>query len=104
MPGISTNQEEQIKELLAKGQKVAAIKLYREMTGIGLKEAKDAVDAINAHMRGEMHTHLPSTPEISDDPFVEDAQRNRRFVALVLVIVMIVIGIMAFLLLAENGF
>ena len=58
MSGISVGQEEQIKELLTKGQKVAAIKLYREMMDISLKEAKDAVDAINAQMRGGMHTHL----------------------------------------------
>ena len=29
MSGISTTQEEQIKELLSKGQKVSAVKLYR---------------------------------------------------------------------------
>jgi ribosomal protein L7/L12 len=32
--------------LLAAGQKIEAIKLYRERTGVGLKEAKDAVDAL----------------------------------------------------------
>ena len=46
MSGISTSQEGQIKELVAKGQKVAAVKLYREMTGVGLAEAKDAVEAM----------------------------------------------------------
>ncbi len=50
MTGISTDQEHQIKELIAKGQKIAAVKLYREMTGVGLAEAKDAVEAIE---RGE---------------------------------------------------
>jgi hypothetical protein len=103
MSGISTTQEEQIRELLAKSQKVAAVKLYREMTGVGLKEAKDAVDAINAQMRGDTHTRLPSTPAIGNEPFAEDKQRNRIFVALVLFIVTIVIGGMAFFLLAGNG-
>lgn len=46
MIGISSDQEHQIKGLLAKGQKVAAVKLYRELTGVGLKEAKDAVEAV----------------------------------------------------------
>jgi large subunit ribosomal protein L7/L12 len=32
--------------LLAAGQKIEAIKLYREHTGVGLKEAKDAVEAL----------------------------------------------------------
>ena len=32
-------------ELLQAGQQIQAIKLYRELTGVGLKEAKDAVEA-----------------------------------------------------------
>jgi ribosomal protein L7/L12 len=32
--------------LVAKGNKIEAIKRYREATGLGLKEAKDAVDAL----------------------------------------------------------
>jgi Ribosomal protein L7/L12 C-terminal domain len=35
-----------IAELLAEGRKIEAIRLYRERTGVGLKEAKDAVDRI----------------------------------------------------------
>jgi ribosomal protein L7/L12 len=37
-------------QLLARtpGQKIAAIKLYREQSGVGLKEAKDVVDRIEA--------------------------------------------------------
>lgn len=34
--------------LLGQGKKIAAIKRYREVTGTGLKEAKDAVDALEA--------------------------------------------------------
>jgi ribosomal protein L7/L12 len=46
MSGVSTDQEEQLKELIANGNKIAAIKLYREMTNLGLKEAKDAVETM----------------------------------------------------------
>ena len=35
---------EEVRVLMAKGEKVPAIKLYRELTGAGLKEAKDAVE------------------------------------------------------------
>ena len=38
---------DQIIALLREGQKIAAIKLYREKTGLGLREAKDAVEAIS---------------------------------------------------------
>jgi ribosomal protein L7/L12 len=34
--------------LLDRGEKVEAIKLYREQTGAGLRDAKDAVEAIGA--------------------------------------------------------
>jgi ribosomal protein L7/L12 len=37
--------------MLRQGQKIEAIKLYRERTSLGLKEAKDAVDAREAELR-----------------------------------------------------
>jgi ribosomal protein L7/L12 len=39
---------ERIKALAQAGQKIEAIKLYRQASGVGLKEAKDAVEAIQA--------------------------------------------------------
>ena len=36
---------EAVRQLAATGQKIQAIKLYREITGAGLKEAKDAVES-----------------------------------------------------------
>ncbi len=47
--------DSQILALLRKGQKIQAIKLYRENTRIGLREAKDAVEAI---ARGEATPRL----------------------------------------------
>jgi ribosomal protein L7/L12 len=38
--------EADLLSLLEQGQKVQAIKLYRERAGVGLKEAKDAVEAL----------------------------------------------------------
>lgn len=35
-------------ELLRAGKKIEAIKRYRELTGLGLKEAKDAVEAMES--------------------------------------------------------
>jgi hypothetical protein len=32
-------------DMLARGKKIQAIKIYREVCGVGLKEAKDFVDA-----------------------------------------------------------
>jgi len=68
MPGISADQEQQVKELATNGNKIAAIAQYREITGVGLKEAKEAVEAL---MSG---TLFPSSipPQIDKlDPLLE---------------------------------
>ncbi len=36
----------EVQALVAQGNKIQAIKVYRENTGLGLKEAKDAVEAL----------------------------------------------------------
>ena len=52
-----------IEGFLREGRKIEAIKRYRELYGVGLKEAKDAVEAIQAG------TPLPTpTPVLVDDP------------------------------------
>ena len=43
--------EYQILLLLQAGKKIEAVKLYRQETGAGLKEAKDAVEALAAEKR-----------------------------------------------------
>lgn len=53
-PGSDVDRE--IVSLLEQGKKIQAVKLYRERTGVGLKEAKDAVDAIAA----ERHILAPA--------------------------------------------
>jgi ribosomal protein L7/L12 len=59
--------ESEIRELLAAGRKIEAIRLYRERYGVGLKEAKDAVEAFE---RGAPLPPAPSPPSsgLSDDP------------------------------------
>jgi hypothetical protein len=42
---------DEIEALLRGGNKIAAIKVYRTATGVGLKEAKDTVEAIERAMR-----------------------------------------------------
>lgn len=41
------NIDEELKDLIAKGKKIEAIKKYREFTGFGLKEAKDYIDSLD---------------------------------------------------------
>jgi hypothetical protein len=46
--GIDPNQgvDKEILKLVDAGEKIKAIKLYREQTGAGLKEAKDYVESL----------------------------------------------------------
>jgi ribosomal protein L7/L12 len=56
-PGQPNPREEASPEqLLRAGRKLEAIKRYRELTGVGLKEAKDAVEAM---MEGGRSSSLP---------------------------------------------
>jgi ribosomal protein L7/L12 len=52
------NAEEAVRALLDGGNKIEAIKLVREQTGLGLKEAKDLVDAME---RGAAVSIQPGT-------------------------------------------
>lgn len=47
----SALDDPRIGEMVAAGNKIGAIKLYRELTGEGLKEAKDAVDELSRTYR-----------------------------------------------------
>jgi hypothetical protein len=50
------NEEEQLSpeiyQLIASGRKIAAIKMIREETGMGLAEAKELADALSGHQSG----------------------------------------------------
>ena len=46
-PPAPPGTDAEVAALIAQDQKIAAIKLYREIHDVGLKEAKDAVDAMD---------------------------------------------------------
>jgi len=43
---LTPEQTQQIADTLTSGRKIEAIKLYRDATGKGLKDAKDFIDAL----------------------------------------------------------
>jgi ribosomal protein L7/L12 len=47
-PSVTAGDDPRLLELIGSGQKIEAIKRYRELTGSGLAEAKDAVERIEA--------------------------------------------------------
>ncbi|MFG0250960.1 MAG: ribosomal protein L7/L12 [Phycisphaeraceae bacterium JB051] len=59
MADINEEQLKQVEELLFAGQTIQAIKLVREITGMGLKEAKEFVDQHYDHLREAYPDKLP---------------------------------------------
>jgi ribosomal protein L7/L12 len=55
---------DQIRELARAGKKIEAIKLVRDQTGLGLKEAKDAVEAIERGELVELTLRTASTTQV----------------------------------------
>ena len=51
-----------LRELIFNRRKIEAIKLYRELTGFGLKEAKDAVEELETSLRKEFPDKFSSRP------------------------------------------
>jgi len=50
---ISEENVARLSEMIFQRRKIEAIKVYREMTGAGLKESKDAVEELEARLRQE---------------------------------------------------
>ena len=87
-----------IKSLLSRGQKIDAIKIYREEYGVGLKEAKDVVDRIEMSMkRSGSSMNMPYESAIGSDPFAERPSGS-RVILLVAAVSILLCGIGVFLL------
>lgn len=44
---VLENLDDELRQLIANGKKIEAIKRYREATGLGLKESKEYVDSLD---------------------------------------------------------
>jgi ribosomal protein L7/L12 len=101
--------ETKIRELLAKRNKIEAIKLYREVYRVGLKEAKDVVDKMEFSMRREgvilntSNTAMPPAPPLSNDPFDDEAAVNRMRLIVTIVVLLALGGAVAYFLLRGLG-
>ncbi len=71
--GAATNANDVLSDLIRRGQKIEAIKLFREQTGVGLAEAKAAVEALE---RGETLVPPPTRPQSISDEEVVTALEN----------------------------
>lgn len=93
-----------IRSLLSKRQKIEAVKIYREEYGVGLKEAKDAVDGIERSM-GQAGDSMPMPYEsaIGSDPFAEKPSASPRGVLILAVVMALAVcGFAVFILLLAS--
>ncbi len=60
---ITEEQVMTLSECIFQGRKIEAIKLYREMTGLGLKESKDAVEELEKSLRGSAADKFAAGPQ-----------------------------------------
>ena len=74
--------EDQVLALLRQRQKIQAIKVVRERTGLGLKEAKDAVDEVERTGRLRLPRSEPDLKEayLSGEPadFIAEARWHKE--------------------------
>ena len=75
---------QQVKDLVARGNKIEAIKIFRSATGLGLKESKDVIDAISAgnaqaanQLMMGMGASSPQTPAAMGDTLAQVRQLMR---------------------------
>src|SRR5438067_947081 len=70
VPGKPDPADDEVERLLAAGEKIAAIKSVRQKKGVGLKEAKDYVDAIESRLNPQKLSAAPTTPRTGCAPLV----------------------------------
>lgn len=93
----------EIVELVQNGRKIEAIKLFRETFNVGLKEAKDVVDAIERHedilLGGtNFHTEAVSFTTYTSTPMVQTSSSRGGCAVAIAILVFIIIGAAAMLM------
>ena len=95
--------EGKIRSMLAKRQKIEAVKIYREEYGIGLKEAKDAVDRIEASMPRDPGRNVPYESAIGSDPFAENDGASRGKLIVLAAVALVALCALGALILILNA-
>lgn len=85
--GLPASKTNGVREALRSGNKIEAIKIYREATGLGLKESKDAVEILEV----EMGLRSPAPP-----PGVRSSAGS--FLVMLLLILLLLAGIVLWIL------
>lgn len=62
-PPIPDDQIAALRELVFQRRKIDAIRLYREITGLGLKESKEAVEELESSLTRESPERFVARPQ-----------------------------------------
>ena len=62
-PKLTQAQIDRIAGIVFRGSKIEAIKLHRELTGMGLKESKDAVEELERSLRSSSPEKFVAGPQ-----------------------------------------
>lgn len=68
-----TSDVDEIQRKVLAGDKIGAIKLYRECTGVGLAEAKSAIEQMQTQLRGFTAAELVWPPKVPESRPVQAA-------------------------------
>jgi len=71
MPALPDDALPAVRDAIARGNLIEAIKIYRERTGAGLKESKDAVERIAAGLRTPEGDAAPATGPLRDEDLTQ---------------------------------
>lgn len=110
-PGVGSRQKQALAEvvqLVQNGRKIEAIKRFRETFNVGLKEAKDVIDAIerheDIHLGGtSFHTESVTVSSYTGTPTVQTSSGRSGCVVLVALIVLALIAAGAFFALTSTS-
>jgi len=90
--GLTPERRAAVIALMRQGKKIEAIKIYREATGLGLAESKDAVEALEDS--GATYGNAPNfetrTPLPHWDPM---AEKKKGCLGMIVVLVGVVVGV-----------
>jgi LSD1 subclass zinc finger protein len=94
---------EEVKELLQSGDKLTALKHYREVNDVSLTQALEVVDQVEAALSG---IPVTSRPAILGQPSsTHQASRGTKWIALIVTLgfIVLVMGIIAFVLFSQGS-
>lgn len=89
---LDLGPDDPILQALRDGNKIEAIRLYRERTGVGLKDAKDAVEALQTGLAAAGQNFTPPAFAETSTPANQPVRRAGCLIFIIMTLVVLLIG------------